>query len=571
MADILSAAWFWPTIIGGVGLVLFIFFLMAIYKVAEPNKALVITGFGCKEPKVRVSGGAFVIPILQRARFFPLDIMTITEAGDEVRTNKAVPIVIKWTAQVAVQTEDRIKLVKTIRLFIDRGAAGIQESVKYTIQANVRETIAGMTPEAVLTDKKEFVSNIVQATQPDLDTLGLKLSTLNINDVCDSIGYYDNMAAGQIQEKRREAAAAEADADRDIREKQAAANQLAKEKELAADLVIAERTRNNDVKKAEFKVETETAQANADIAGAIQTQIRQAELNEREGDAKVVATEKENAVAKKQNEIAETEAARLVITTKGQADADAKKLEIDTDAQAKAAKIEADGKAEAAKRKAEGDAEAVKLEAAAEQDRITRTGTAEADVVKAKGLADAEATKAQGLAEAEAVKAKGLAEAEAQHKMAEALAANEGVNFRIEELQIEANARVQIATNYATVMAQLGTNAKFVHIGGGNASGSGAGKTGNILLDTLAGIPEMLFKANVSSDAMNDGSTMPGDLGSIFDAFRKQNPEIAGLLGLNPTEGTEEVDETADPPSDVPAGSEVTDLPPGTPEDEDAK
>ena len=556
-----GSTWIWPVIGGVVGLIVLVLFLMAIYKVAEPNKALVVTGFGCKEPKVRVSGGAFVIPILQRARFFPLDIMTITEAGDEVRTNRAVPIVIKWTAQVAVQTDDRTKLVKTIRLFIDRGASGIQESVKYTIQANVRETIAGMTPEAVLTDKKEFVSNIVNATQPDLDTLGLKLSTLNINDVCDSIGYYDNMAAEQIQEKRREAAAAEADADRDIREKTAAANQQAKEKELAADLAIAENQRNNDVKKAQFKVETETADANAEIAKELQTQIRQAELNEKTGAANIIAKEQENLVALKQNTVAQTEADRLVIETKGQADADAKKLEIDTGAAAKAVEIEADGKAKAAqrtaegqaeavKRKAAGDAEAVKLEAVAEQDRITRTGTAEADVVKAKGLADAEAIKAQGLAQAETTKAQGLAEAEAQHKMAEALAANEGVNFRIEELQIQANAQVQIATNYATVMSHLGTNAKFVHIGGGDASGNAAGKTGNILLDTIGGIPSTLFKADVTSDALND-STAPGDLSSIINAFRKQNPELAGMFGLDSTAKAEET------PAQTPAdGSE---------------
>ncbi|MCL2874341.1 MAG: SPFH domain-containing protein [Defluviitaleaceae bacterium] len=528
---ILSAAWFWPVIMGVASLLIIVLVLFALYKVAEPNRALVITGFGCKEPKVRVSGGAFVIPILQKAKLFPLDIMTITEAGDEVRTNKAVPIVIKWTAQVSVQTDDSAKLAKTIRLFIDRGASGIQESVKYTIQANVRETIASMTPEDVLTNKKEFVVNIVTATKPDLDELGLRLSTLNINDVCDNIGYYDNMAAAQTEEKRREAEIARATTEQEIREKRASTDQQAQEAELAADLAVAEKRRDNDVKKAGFKVETERAQADADMAGAIQTQERQAELNAREGDAKVVATEKENAVAKKQNEVAETEAARLIIETKGQADAAAAKLQIDTDATAKAAAIEADGKAkaikisadgeaEAIKRKADGaaeavkleaggNAEAVKLEAAAEQARITQVGTADAEIIKQKGLAEAEAIEAQG-----------RAKATAELEMANALAANESVNFRVQELKIEANAKVEIATNVAKVMAEVGTNAKFVHIGGDS---SGSDKTGNILLDTLAGIPEMLMKANVRSDAMNDGNTMPLDLNSIINGLRKSS------------------------------------------------
>lgn len=163
--EILETSWFWLAI-GGIGLVtLFIILGFMFYKVADANRALVITGWRCKEAIVKISGGAIVIPILQKAKFFPLDIMTIVETGDEVRTNNAVPIVIKWTAQASVKTTDGIgegdaSLVKTIRLFIDKGSNGMMESVKNTIQANVRETIAAMTPEAVLTDKKDLLKKL---------------------------------------------------------------------------------------------------------------------------------------------------------------------------------------------------------------------------------------------------------------------------------------------------------------------------------------------------------------------------------------------------------------------------
>lgn len=527
MEALLAASWFMPVVAGVIGLIVLILVFMSIYKVAEPNKALVITGFGCKKPKVKVSGGALVIPILQKARFFPLDIMTITEAGDEVRTNKAVPIVIKWTAQVAVQTIDTESLAKTIRLFIDKGVEGMKESVKYTIQANVREIISSMTPEAVLTDKAEFVENVKTATQPDLNELGLKLSTLNINDVCDQIGYYDNMATAQVEAKRREAEVAKAEAERDIREKQAEANRIirekeaeanrvAKEKELAAEILIAEKTRDNNVKKAEFKVQTETKDADAEIAKAIQTQTRKIELNQQTGEAKAKETELANQVAKRENEIAQTEALRAVIEAEGVAKAEAARDEIAAEAQAKIAKIEADGIAEAAKRKAQGDADAVKhraqgeadaikLEADAEKDRISQVGSAEADIIKQKGLAEAEAIKAQG-----------LARAEAEREMAEALAAQEGVNLKIELAKIEADARVEIMTNTSKIMSTLGTNAKFVNIGGDS---SGGGKTGNVLLDTLAGIPKMLMMGDVKSDAMNDGSTFLDDLGGVMNSI----------------------------------------------------
>jgi flotillin len=478
-------------------IILFIIFMAAIYKVADVNRALVITGLGYRKPKIKVSGGAFVIPILQKARYFPLDIMTITEQGDGVRTKTAVPVIIKWTAQVAIQTEDMDQLIKTVRLFTSKGVDGMINAVMQTIQGNVREIIAGMTPEEVLCDKKVFVQNVIMATQPDLQKLGLSISTLNMNEVSDENGYYDNMAAEDTQKKRQEAEIVKADTDRNIRERQASANQQATEKELAAKLIIAEKTRDNTVKIAEFKVETETAEANADMARAIQTQIRQVELNAKEGDANVKAKEKENEVAEKQNAVAETEARRAVITAKGLSEAEAAKL-----------KIVADGDAEAVKLRANGDAQAVIIQAEADKSRINQVGLAEANIISAKGKAEGESIEAQGLAKANAEKA-----------LAEALAAHENVNFKIEQLKIDANARIEIATNVAKVMADLGANAKFVNIGGGGDP-SVTGKSGNVLIDTLAQIPQLVMMGDVKSDAMNEGSTLAKDIATLIEALR---------------------------------------------------
>jgi hypothetical protein len=103
--------------------------------------------------------------------------------------------------------------------------------------------------------------------------------------------------------------------------------------------------------------------------------------------------------------------------------------------------------------------------------------------------------------------------------MAEALAAHESVNFKIEQLKIEASMRIDVAAAVAQVMSNLGTNAKFVHIGG---NGGADGKSeGNILLDTLMGVPSTLFKGDVLSDAMNNGSTLPADITRV----------VQGILG----------------------------------------
>lgn len=78
------------------------------------------------------------------------------------------------------------------------------------------------------------------------------------------------------------------------------------------------------------------------------------------------------------------------------------------------------------------------------------------------------------------------------------------MNFEIEKLKIEAEARIKIATATAQIMADVGQNAEFVHIGGESIPmGSGSSKTGNILLDTLSQIPMLMKSVNVQNEALN--------------------------------------------------------------------
>ena len=56
--------------------VLVVVFLCMIYRVADIDKALIITGG--KEPIIKVSGGSFVIPIFRKAQYFDLCMLTVT-------------------------------------------------------------------------------------------------------------------------------------------------------------------------------------------------------------------------------------------------------------------------------------------------------------------------------------------------------------------------------------------------------------------------------------------------------------------------------------------------------------
>ena len=294
--------------------------------------------------------------------------------------------------------------------------------------------------------------------------------------------------------------------------------------ELEAELAVAEKQRDNDLKKAEFKVETDRANADAAIAGELQRTVRMQEVTEQQGKVEIVRQEQANLAAMKEKEVIVTKAQAEKEKEQIGAEAQANVEKINAEARvqvaernASAVKIEADANAERIKKEADAIAEKTRKEGFAAANVTKENGLAEAEVAKQKGLAEAEVAKQKGMAEAEAERAKLMAQADGERALADARASNEKVNFEIEKIKIENEARITIATKTAEIMAEIGKNAEFVNIGGG-AQGPGAlgGGTGNVLLDTLASVPALMKSLDVQNQALN---------GKPF------NEELSGLVG----------------------------------------
>lgn len=485
-------SWLVPVGIGVIALLVLIIFLCKIYKVAEMDKTLIITGG--KEPVIKVSGGSFVIPIFRKADYFDLCMLTVPADSDEIKTKTSVPIVVDWTAQIRPNTKDLSILKKAIVSFKERGNDGIIDDVKLTLMGAVRGVVATLTPEQVQNDKETFKEEIMKSVKDELDEMGLELVSLNIQDITDNNGYYDDIAAIDREEKRKEAEKVKAMANQQIRQQSAESEKVAKQSELDTELQIAEKNRDNDLKKAAFKIETDKANADAEIAGELQKTIRMQEVAEQEGKVEVVRQEQANLAAQKEKEV-----------TKTKAEAEKIKAEIKVEEEANVAKINAEANAKVMETDALGKAKAIKTEAAANAEKIKVEGETEAEIITKKGIALAEGEKA----------------------LAEARAGNDKVNFEIEKIKIENEAKVQIATNMATVMAEIGKNAEFINIGG-----SANGSNGNVLIDTLSQIPGLMKTLDVSNNALNGKSFNE----SISDVVRAVAEPLKGLGVLSTSE-----------------------------------
>lgn len=474
-------------------IVAIIVFLCSIYKVADIDKALIVTGG--KEPVIKVSGGSFVIPIFRKAQYFDLCMLTVPANQDEIKTTTSVPIIVDWTAQIRPDINDPDKLKKAIISFKERGKDGIIDDVRLTLTGAVRDIVAGMTPEEVLRDKTKFAENVKDTVADEMANMGMELVSLNIQDITDNKGYYDNIAALDSQEKKKEAENKNAEVNKEIRLQRAEAEKIASEKELESRLAIAEKQKNNDLKIAEFKTQTDKANADAAIAGELQSTIRNQEVEKEKGKVEIVKQEQANLAAEKEKE---------VIATK--AEAEKRKTEIEAEAIANKGKIEAEGKVQVAER----EAKAIKLTADANAEKIRQEGSAEAEVIQKKGIAEAEVEKQKLMAQAEGEKA-----------LADVRASNDKVNFEIEKCKIEANARVEIATKTATIMSEIGKNAEFVNIGNGGKS-----STGNVLTDTLMSVPSLVKTLNAENNALN-GKPINDEIKGLITSFFEP---IKGLL-----------------------------------------
>lgn len=539
-----------PAVIVLIAVVVIILLAKSMYRIADVDKALIITGG--KKPRIIMSGGAFVIPIIRKADFFDLCMLTVPADKDEIMTKTAVPIVVDWTAQIRPDRRDIDNLETAIISFKERGKQGIIEDVRLTLMGAVRDVVASMTPEEVLADKEAFKKNVQESVDDEMNKMGLELVSLNIQDITDSNGYFNNIASLDKADKKKAADIKAAEVDRITRERKAkeslaaeiAEAEAKREAEIArmnAEQAEREKRKETDMKIAQFQIETDTAAANAEVAKDLQTTIRQKEIEKERGAVEIMKQEQMNLAAQKEREVMITRAESEKQTKCINAEASAKVKAIEADNEIEVAERKANAKrkeaeghadvertqAEARVNVAEKDAEAVKLTAEAEATKTRSEGLAIAEVEKAKQIAEADGRKAQLLAEAEGIKAKKLAEAEGERALAEARAANEKVNFEIEKLKIQTEAQIKIATSTAEIMANIGQNAEFVNIGGTSLPGiSGNGGTGNAFVDTMMSIPGIMKVLDVENKALN-GQSMADEVKEISKAA------LSGLKALN--------------------------------------
>lgn len=385
-------------------LVIMVILLFMSYVKVKPNQAYIITG-PSKSSRVVTGRATFRIPFFERIDVIPLDIIQVDiKTTSAVPTNEFIDIFVDGVANIKVRsTADDIK--RAGEIFLTMGRDQIKKLAEEVLEGNMREIIGQMKLTELVQNRDKFADEVRTTAMQDMEKMGLEIINITIQNFTDSNGVIQDLGVDNIEQIRKDASIAKAEANRDVEVKTSQAKEVANQARIVAELNIAEQNTELDLKKAALKRKSETERATADAAYAIRQAEEQLKINVAEQNAAIARKEKE--IELKEREV-EVEERHLEAVVKKSAEANKYSAQQNADAELYTRMKEAEAKlAEETRRadaiKVQAEAALVKMSKEAEAIKLTAAADKEAALLKAEGI------EAVGLAEAKAIEEKALA------------------------------------------------------------------------------------------------------------------------------------------------------------------
>jgi uncharacterized membrane protein YqiK len=383
-----------------VGIVVVVFALLVVlfrsmWRVAEPNEALIISGLHHRANeatgeslgfKIVTGRGTLVIPGVQVVRKLSLDLRE-SELQIACVTQQGIPVHIKAVVIYKVG-DDFASIANAARRFLDQQDR-MDTRIQQVFAGHLRAICGSLTVEDMIRERDKLTEATRGASGTEMEKLGLIVDSLQIQEIDDPTGYIDNLSKPHTAAVQRDARIAQAQAD-----------QEATQREQEAAALKAESQRASKIKQAGYQAEVDKAAAVAKQAGPLADAVARQQVVVEE--TKIVELD----AHKKESE--------LLVSVRRPADAAAYEKTTLANAQRDADIASAEARAKQIELQAQADATRVKLAADADSQRTKMIGEAEGAAIRAKGSAEGDAINARGLAEAAAIKARADALAQNQ-------------------------------------------------------------------------------------------------------------------------------------------------------------
>jgi flotillin len=470
-----------------------------LYRKVGPNRALIVYG-GRSGPEVVSGGGKLIIPLIQRAEEFSLELMSFDVAPQQnLYTNQGVSVRVEAVTQLKVRS-DRESILTAAGQFLSKTPQQREDLIRLVMEGHLRGIVGLLTVEQIVKQPEMVSEKMRDTSSADLQKMGLEVVSFTIKQVLDDHQYIENMGRPEVERVKRDANVAVALAARDTQIQQASAQReaavaraQADQERVAAETISqtkqAESQRDLALKRAGYDAEVKKQQVVADKATDLQQQVMQQQI--------VAEAAKAQEIEKTaQVKVQEAEAARrqkeLEATVVRAAEAERARVEQLAQADRQRTSLEAEGRALALRAQAAAEAEAAKI----------------------RGEAEAQAARARGLAEAEVIRAKGEAEAEAMRVKA---AAYQEYNQAAVLDKVIGNLPA-IVTALAEPLSKV-DRISILSTGSGSNGNLGASRVTNDIVNIVAQVP-MLIEALT---------------GAKMDDLLKRVPGLANTMDADPT------------------------------------
>ena len=398
------------------------------YLKAPPDTAYIISGLGRK--RILIGRAGWRVPFFERVDKLSLRIMQVdVKTSEAVPTNEFINVTVDGVANVKISSDPEL-LKLAAEALLGKRPEELVGLVTQVLEGNMREIVGSVGLKEMVQDRQGVARKITENVVPDMRKLGLEVVNFNIQNFKDAAGTIENMGIDNVEQIRKNAQIAKANAQRDIAIATSQAQQEANAVKVQAEKMIAEQDAALAIQQAEMKVKADTKKAEADAAYSIQQETQRKTIEVTRVSADIARKEKEAELADREIAIKER-----------QLDAEVRKQ-----ADAMKYKAEKEAEAELVRRQRDADARAYEVIKEAEARK------AEAEALRFAMEQEAEGIRAKGLAEAEAIEKK----AEAQKKMGEA---------SVLEMYLEA--LPEVVKNAAAPLAQTD---KIVMYGDGNST-----------------------------------------------------------------------------------------------------
>ncbi|MBQ8302480.1 MAG: flotillin family protein [Clostridia bacterium] len=405
-----------------------VFLIAAGYLKAPPDTAFIISGLGKK--RILIGKAGWRMPFFTRLDKLSLGVMQVdVKTSEAVPTNEFINVTVDGVANIKISSDPEL-LKRAAEALLGKTRQEMVTLVTQVLEGNMREIVGSVGLKEMVQDRQGVAKKITENVVPDMEKLGIEVVNFNIQNFKDAAGTIENMGIDNVEQIRKNAQIAKANAQRDIAIATSNAQQEANAVKVEAEKKIAEQDAALAVQQAEMKVRADTKRAEADAAYSIQQEEQRKTIEIARTNADIARREKEAELKEKEIAIKEREL-----------DAEIKK-------QADALKYQSERRAEAELIKRQREADALAYEAIKEAE----AKKAEADALRYAMEQEAEGIRAKGLAEAEAIEKK----AEAQKKMGEASV-----------LEMYLNALPEVVKNAAAPLAQTD---RIVMYGDGNST-----------------------------------------------------------------------------------------------------